>query len=131
MMYVDFNLFRIVNLKCLEVFNKKWKSISKKLSLKTFSSKDTKFFKNAKQIARNLFIWLNIFKSIWRKESFNKHLMICINWFFKRICFIDLRWLNDKIVYLKKRCLFSVDISTMMIHFKSIYWWCSLLLNEY
>jgi hypothetical protein len=115
MMYVDFSLFRTVDLKCFEIFNKKWKSIFKRSSLRTFSSENTRLFRNAKQSARNLFIWLDIFKSIWRKKSFNKHLMICINWFFKKICFIDLRWLNDRIVFLKKRCLFSLN-KTLTFH---------------
>jgi hypothetical protein len=35
------------------------------------------------------------------------------------------------IVFWSVRSLISVDIFTMMIRIKSIYWWCNLLLNEY
>ncbi len=115
MMYADFSLFRTVDLKCLEVFNKKWESTSKRSSLRTFSSEDTRLFRSARQSARSLSIWLDIFKSIWRKEPFNKHLMICINWSFRRICLTGLRWLNDRTAFLKKRCLSSSN-KTLTFH---------------
>jgi hypothetical protein len=124
MMYVDFNLFRKIDLRCLEIFNKKWQSWTKKSSLSTFSSRYTKLFKNAEQSARSLISCLNIFKSIWRKDSFNNHLMICINWSFRKICLIDLRWLNDEIVFLKKRCLFSSN-KTLTFHKTSYF--CMML----
>ncbi len=38
---------------------------------------------------------------------------------------------SSLIVYWSVRSLISVDTSTMMIRIKSVYWWCSLLLNEY
>jgi hypothetical protein len=76
---------------------------------------DTKNLNKKEHCCRNRIIWWNIFITLWRKNSFNNYLKINIITFFNKICLNDFRWLIKKTIFLKNRCLFSLN-KTLTFH---------------